>query len=225
MQEKTARVVGIAVACVALLIAGSAEADKGGLAVCSAELAACTADLAALEAAARVPQTGQVTSFAVRDDGDLEVGAPLPTPRFTDNGDGTVTDNRTKLIWLKDAGCLGLKTWAAALTSASGLASGACNLSDGSVAGDWRLPNVLELFSLLNFEFIPVAVSNTAGTAPWTPGDPFTGELGQDTTFWSSTTYPGNTTLAYVVLPTTGTNGANEKTDGGSNAWPVRGGK
>lgn len=28
-------------------------------------------------------------------------------PRFTDNADGTVTDNQAGLIWLKDADCFG----------------------------------------------------------------------------------------------------------------------
>jgi len=40
-----------------------------------------------------LPKTGQTTSYATGDDGDLQKGATLPTPRFTDNGNGTVTDN------------------------------------------------------------------------------------------------------------------------------------
>ncbi len=42
--------------------------------------------------AAPVAQTGQTTSYATGDDGDLEKGVASPSPRFTDNGDGTVTD-------------------------------------------------------------------------------------------------------------------------------------
>jgi len=231
MQQKTAHSLVGVVACVVLLSAGPAKGAKGGmsecstaLATCSTELATCTVDLAAVATEAHVPQTGQETSFAAGDDGDLMKGVPLPIPRFTVNGDGTVTDNLTKLIWLKDAGCIGLKTWSEALTSAKTLASGTCGLSDGSVAGDWRLPNVRELFSVINYQFTPVAVSNTHGTAPWTVGDPFTGELGNDTTFWSSTTFPGNFSLAYLVQPTVGNNGPEQKTNT-SNVWPVRGGK
>jgi len=41
---------------------------------------------------AAVPQTGQTQSYSAGDDGDLQVGKPWPDPRFTDNGDGTVTD-------------------------------------------------------------------------------------------------------------------------------------
>ena len=43
-------------------------------------------------------------------DGELQKGVSVD-PRFTDNADGTVTDNLTGLIWLKDVDCLGFKTW------------------------------------------------------------------------------------------------------------------
>jgi len=49
-----------------------------------------------------VPKTGQTTSYATGDDGDLERGAALVTPRFTDNLDGTVTDSCTGLMWQWD---------------------------------------------------------------------------------------------------------------------------
>ncbi len=99
-----------------------------------------------------VPKTGQTTSYGTGDDGDLEKGVPWPNPRFTDNLDGTVTDNLTGLIWLKDANCFGAKLWTEALSDANGLASGSCGLTDGSIAGDWRLPNYKELFSLVDAE-------------------------------------------------------------------------
>ena len=60
---------------------------------------------------AGVPKTGQTTSYATGDDGDLERGVELVTPRFTDNGDGTVADNQTGLIWLKNANCFGQRAW------------------------------------------------------------------------------------------------------------------
>jgi len=56
---------------------------------------------------APVPKTGQTTSYATGDDGDLEKGVAWPDPRFMDNGNGTVTDNLTGLIWLKNANCFG----------------------------------------------------------------------------------------------------------------------
>ena len=44
------------------------------------------------------PATGQTTSHYPGDDGDVEAGGTLS---YTDNGDGTVTDNNTGLMWEK----------------------------------------------------------------------------------------------------------------------------
>src|SRR5207244_12730698 len=78
-------------------------------------------------------------------------GLPILDPRFTDNGDGTVKDNLTGLIWLKNANCFGFQTWTDALNASNTLASGACGLTDGSMAADWRLPNVMGLARLSTF--------------------------------------------------------------------------
>src|SRR5215831_11312542 len=93
-----------------------------------------------------------ITCTGTGQDGEFQAGVPIPSPRFTDNGNGTVTDNLTRLTWLKDWICLGSQTWANALTAANTLANGnvACGLSDGSVAGDWRLPNINEFASVLD---------------------------------------------------------------------------
>jgi hypothetical protein len=47
------------------------------------------------------PATGQTTSYAAGDDGAIKAGAPLS---YTHNGDGTITDNNTKLVWEKKSG-------------------------------------------------------------------------------------------------------------------------
>jgi hypothetical protein len=58
---------------------------------------------------ARPAKTGQTASYATGDDGNLQKGVTLPSPRFTcnpsedctpGNNNGTVTDNLTGLIWL-----------------------------------------------------------------------------------------------------------------------------
>ena len=49
-----------------------------------------------------VTQTGQTTIYATGDDADLQKGVALPNPRFTDNGDGTVTDFLLKILQKKD---------------------------------------------------------------------------------------------------------------------------
>ena len=144
---------------------------------------------------APVPKTGQTASYDQNeahpgDDGGLKKGVAWPTPRFTDHGNGTVTDNLTGLIWMKDAGVLGTKNWQDALTAAYGLAAPAAGLSDGSKAGDWRLPNVRELQSLVNYGSYNPALPAS---------HPFTNvhKLNSDY-YWSSTTYaPIN---GYAVL-------------------------
>lgn len=105
---------------------------------------------------AKTWQTGQTTGYATNDDGDLQRGDSWPSPRFADNGDGTITDYLTGLIWLKDANCGESMNWNDALTFCNNLTSGSCQLTDGSVAGDWHLPNRKELFSLVDYSrYIP----------------------------------------------------------------------
>ena len=167
------------------------------------------------------PKTGQTTSYATGDDGDLEKGVVLVTPRFTDNGDGTVTDNQTGLIWLKNANCFGFRRWNLAIADSNGLASGSCGLSDGSNSGDWRLPNLFELESLREMQYENPAISNTAGTGQWTEGDPFTGV--QSSPYWSSTTFANANDYAWSVYLSSGYVLSYDKYSS-LYVWPVRGG-
>jgi hypothetical protein len=81
----------------------------------------------------------------------------IPTSRFIDNKDGTVTDSLTNLIWLKNLNCYGMLDWRGAALAAKDLKEGECGaspdlvLSDGSSAGDWRLPTMDELCTLIDF--------------------------------------------------------------------------
>ena len=84
-------------------------------------------------------------------DGEHQAGVPWPDPRFTDNKDGTVTDNLTGLVWLKNATPFGTQNWEQALDRCNSLADGMYDLSDGSRTGDWRLPNIHELGSLEDY--------------------------------------------------------------------------
>jgi len=161
---------------------------------------------------APVAKTGQTTSYAAGDDGDLQKGVAWPNPRFTDNGDGTVTDNLTGLIWLKNANCDGLNNWADALTYCANLASGSCGLTDGSVAGEWRLPNVKEMQSLIDFGYYNPALPS---------GHPFTGV--QSSYYWSGSTYASTPISAWGVYIYYGRVGYYENFNYGY-VWPVRGG-
>jgi hypothetical protein len=160
---------------------------------------------------APVEKSGQTSSNATGDDGDKEEGIAWPNPRFTDNGDGTVTDNLTGLIWLQNANSFGQRSWADALSDCNSLADGAAGLTDGSVAGDWRLPNVKELQSLIDY-------SNYNPVLP--TGYPFTGV--QSSYYWSSTTSANYTGGAWGVSMNFGYVGYNIKVDN-RYVWPVRG--
>lgn len=147
---------------------------------------------------AMVPKTGQTICYNISgtvrfcpgtgQDGDWQKGVTWPNPRFTDNLNGTVTDNLTGLIWLKNANCFGERDWATALSDANTLNSGECGLTDGSVEGDWRLPNVREVQSLLGYEFFGPALP---------PGHPFINV--QLAYYWSSTSYAGHPDNAWIV--------------------------
>jgi len=160
---------------------------------------------------AGVPKTGQTTSFAAGDDGDLERGVAWPIPRFTDNGNGTVTDNLTGLIWLKNADCFGPRAWATALTDANGLASPSCGLTDGSVAGAWRLPNVREQQSLIDYgRYNPALPSAHPFTdvhaySYWTNTDVFyTTSYAWHVNLGNGYVYDGDEAYTYYVWPVRG---------------------
>jgi hypothetical protein len=181
---------------------------------------------------ARAAKTGQTTTYAAGDDGDLERGVAWPNPRFTDNGHGTVTDNLTGLIWLKNADCAsGVRNWATALNDVASLNStGTMNgnncgdISNGaSHQTDWRLPNVREMHSLVHYGFVSPPVPNTAGTAKWTAGNPFT-NVGSTRFYWTSTTWAGSTQWAWYLDLNDGGVRREFKTDS-IHVWPVRGGQ
>jgi hypothetical protein len=139
-----------------------------------------------------------------------------PDPRFTNNGNGTVKDNLTGLIWLKNSNCFGAKTWLQALADANGLASPACGLSDGSTAGQWRLPNVRELLSLIDYNAFSPAIPS---------GTPFTG-VQASVRYWSSTVVANNAVLnAWDIDFDIGTVNRNQPKTNPYYVWPVRGGQ
>ena len=133
---------------------------------------------------APVPQTGQVKCYdetgttilcsGTGQDGELQKGVKLPIPRFTDNGNGTFTDNLTGLMWLRNANCNAgaLTTWQDALDAVASLNATGTMLdndcgdtsNNGTHQTDWRLPNIRELLSLLDYRFSQPPLSNAAGT-------------------------------------------------------------
>ncbi len=179
-----------------------------------------------------VPRTGQTVSYATDDDGQLEEGLDWPIPRFTDNGDGTVRDNLTELIWLKWANCFSRKTWSEALSVCETLADGECGLSDGSSAGDWRLPNIVEIGSLCHRGYIHPSLPDTEGTGQQYEGGPFYDvqfNTASTATFyhcyWSGTTIPdAYHQSAWRIYFDYGRVSFSGK-DNEYFVWPVRGGE
>ena len=182
-----------------------------------------------------LPRTGQTVCYNTAgtvitcadsgQDGATQAGATLPVTRFTDNGNGTITDNLTTLIWLKNANCTetaggiakanGYLTWDNAMTWSKGLASGVCGLSDGSAAGQWRLPNRFELESLVNY--------GQTNPSTWLNSQGFSAV--QASNYWSSSTVAGYIEVAWGVYMNDGyVNYSFGKTNKGY-VWPVRGGQ
>lgn len=133
---------------------------------------------------------------------------------YVENVDGTVTDTITGLVWLKNADCFGFRNWQDALAVSNTLADGQCGLSDKSKPGDWRLPNINELESLVDRGYFSPSVC---------PGV-FINV--QSYYYWSSSTDAdyagaGNTDYAWYVYMGRGTV-ANCNKDTYIYVWPVR---
>lgn len=122
-------------------------------------------------------------------------GAAYPASSWFDQGDGTVRDRRTGLIWQKcavgqanDATCSGTitgtgRTWSAALTDCTNL----------TLAGrTWRLPNITEALSLIDFSVAATPFVNAAFVNFPASGSPVPH-------LWTSTTALANSSYAYVI--------------------------
>jgi len=186
-----------------------------------------------------LPATGQTTCYqavspydeipcaGTGQDGDKKMGVPVDDAgRFTNNGNGTITDNLTGLIWLQNANCTatvggitkttGYLTWNDALTWSNNLASGACGLTDGSSAGQWRLPTRKELLSLVN--------RGVANSAAWLGTKGFSSV--QAIFYWSCSSHAYYGGVAWYVTVSNGDVNYRAKDPYTySYVWPVRGGQ
>lgn len=111
------------------------------------------------------------------------------------NGDGTVTDAASGLMWQQADSGTGMN-WEAALATCEALTTGGYD--------DWRLPNVKELQSLVDYSRAP-EVTGSAALDPLFAATPITNEAGQIdyAAYWSSTTHLNTlngTNAAYVAF-------------------------
>lgn len=169
---------------------------------------------------------------------------------YVDCGNGTVTDNRSGLVWLASADCFENQTWHDAMDIVAGLADEDstlcaeegltdaecdCSLSDGSSPGDWRLPTATEWDAMIadavalgciDDDFGGPSITNDAGSSCWQegPGNSFTGV--EASVYWASSTV-AQAAIQPSALQVWLLNGIvlfNPKTDA-SHMWPVRGGQ
>lgn len=105
---------------------------------------------------------------------------------FADNGDGTITDNATGLMWMKDDNGTAV-SWESALSYAEGF--------EYAGQSDWRLPNAKELQSIIDYTRSP-AITNSAAIDPVFNCTQITNEAGQTDYpfYWSGTTFCSQTT-------------------------------
>ena len=149
---------------------------------CNANLQTCQTDLAECEAAPSAVFPGD--------------GVDGPALSYTDNGDGTFTDNNTLLMWETKVaggsvgtcdlttnlhGVNSTCTWA----QATGVWIAAINAANLGGHNDWRVPNVKELQSIVDYGRVSPASS--------VPGSTAAGG------YWSSTTFAGDSSLAWFV--------------------------
>ena len=128
--------------------------------------------------------------------------------RYVDNGDGTVTDCVTGLMWTKDANH-GLMDWYDA--------GRYCDNLDFAGYSDWRLPSETELNTLFR--------ADGKSDGAWQGGIGRASFVGvQGNGYWSGTPSRALSGMAYGRDMFSGRDGVYDYTENG-NVWPVRGGQ
>ncbi|BDA78170.1 hypothetical protein LPTSP3_g11000 [Leptospira kobayashii] len=116
-----------------------------------------------------------------------------PSGNYTDNGNGTILDKNTKLIWQKCSYGQGVTDCTPAATATPTWTSALVYCRDLNLAGKtWRLPNRNELLSIVDH-----TKSGSSRLHETYFPNPFT-------YYWSSTTRQDTTTSAHAIVTTTG---------------------
>jgi len=137
-----------------------------------------------------LPKTGQTMIYQPGDDGSYQMGYPIGGgQRFIDNGNGTVVDMATGLMWVKDPNMIPGGLFASRMYWYDAI--NACENLDYAGHDDWRLPNINELMSIVDHgrydpAFDPMYFVRSPET--WTP-------------YWSSTICAPWTDGAWAMYP------------------------
>jgi hypothetical protein len=120
---------------------------------------------------------GPKTEFVLYVRGGMNYGVNS----FVDNGDGTITDNATGLLWMQTDSGQGMN-WQDALAYCEALSQAGYD--------DWRLPNAKELQSIVDYSRSP-ATTDSAAIDPLFSVTSMTDEGGSPDYpfYWSSTTH------------------------------------
>lgn len=209
-QSDLAECQGELLACRGELAQGQAEllACRSDLVACQADLLASQSDLAECQGALRVCQsdlegchsrmglaaTGQTMCFNAAgaeidcnstmwpgQDGYYQKSCPM-AGRFVDNGDGTVTDSCTGLMWQEATANIpddddDRVTWTEALRY--------CENLEFAGHDDWRLPNVRELQSIVDYGRYQPSIDPVFSSEP--------------SFYWSSTSHAEAPDIAWEV--------------------------
>ena len=174
------------------------------------------AAVAVSRSTAKLMKTGQTTSYRTGDDGDFEAGRNVSftvlaennpfgnTNRFTDElGGQTYTknividwstyDGSTVLGWRRTLNGVNI-TWANAI-------DGALAISIAPFTSGWRLPNIMELYSLCAYTTAYTLATNYPPL-----------NISSNIQIWSSTTDRNSTTAALNLSSNVGTSFSSAKT-------------
>jgi len=147
------------------------------LATCATNLGTCTTDLTQTQADLATCQADLAVCQAEMQGAFPGDGVTGPALSYWDNGDGTITDLNTRLMWEKKvegSGCLHCMDDVYTQFPGTGMWINDVNVEGGTgFAGhnDWRLPNVRELHSIVDYgEALPAihpAFGPTAASSYW----------------------------------------------------------
>jgi uncharacterized protein DUF1566/dockerin type I repeat protein len=156
----------------------------------------------------RFPATGQTTCWdssakvtscaGTGQDGEIQAGAPLS---YTDNGDGTITDNNTGLVWEKQSRDGSVHDVGNAYTWDEAFSAHVAGLNTANFAGhqDWRLPNVKELQTIVDYGNANPAVSTAFNSGCTASCTPTTCSCTAAAFYWSSTSNVAGPSFAWGV--------------------------